>query len=59
MRPFDLFSRLTSSWNPPTETLKYLYLLFDPDSEIDILNKHVFNTEAHPVKIFSKMATSQ
>jgi len=34
------------------ETLKYLYLLFDPDSEIDILNKHVFNTEAHPTKIF-------
>ena len=34
------------------ETLKYLYLLFDPDSEIDILNKHVFNTEAHPLKIF-------
>lgn len=29
-----------------------VYLLFDPDSEIDILNKHVFNTEAHPVKIF-------
>jgi len=35
------------------ETLKYLYLLFDPDSEIDILNKHVFNTEAHPFKIFN------
>jgi mannosyl-oligosaccharide alpha-1,2-mannosidase len=34
------------------ETLKYLYLLFDPDSEIDILNKHVFNTEAHPLQIF-------
>lgn len=34
------------------ETLKYLYLLFDPDSEIDPLNKHVFNTEAHPVTIF-------
>mmetsp|Transcript_24169 Transcript_24169/g.52223 ORF Transcript_24169/g.52223 Transcript_24169/m.52223 type:complete len:770 (-) Transcript_24169:483-2792(-) len=34
------------------ETLKYLYLLFDPDSEIDPLNKHVFNTEAHPVRIF-------
>lgn len=61
------------------ETMKYLYLLFDPDSEIDILNKvrgivprgtckqflgiandylfhiplqHVFNTEAHPLKIF-------
>ncbi len=24
------------------ETLKYLYLLFDPDSEIDILNKVFF-----------------
>lgn len=34
------------------ETMKYLYLLFDPDSEIDILNKHVFNTEAHPLQIF-------
>mmetsp|Transcript_1179 Transcript_1179/g.1434 ORF Transcript_1179/g.1434 Transcript_1179/m.1434 type:complete len:628 (+) Transcript_1179:65-1948(+) len=31
------------------ETLKYLYLLFDPDTEVDILNKHVFNTEAHPL----------
>jgi mannosyl-oligosaccharide alpha-1,2-mannosidase len=34
------------------ETLKYLYLLQDPDSEVDILNKHVFNTEAHPTRIF-------
>jgi hypothetical protein len=33
------------------ETLKYLYLLQDPDTEIDILNKHVFNTEAHPTRI--------
>jgi len=33
------------------ETLKYLYLLQDPDSEID-LNKHVFNTEGHPLKTF-------
>lgn len=24
------------------ETMKYLYLLFDPDSEIDILNKVSF-----------------
>lgn len=32
----------------PAETLKYLYLLFDPDTKIDVLNKHVFNTEAHP-----------
>lgn len=34
------------------ETLKYLYLLLDPDSEIDLLHKHVFNTEAHPLRIF-------
>lgn len=34
------------------ETLKYLYLLLDPDTEIDILHKHVFNTEAHPTRIF-------
>ena len=33
------------------ETLKYLYLLQDPDSDVDILNKHVFTTEAHVFKI--------
>ena len=33
------------------ETLKYLYLLQDPDSEVDILEKHVFNTEAHPMRL--------
>jgi Glycosyl hydrolase family 47 len=38
------------------ETLKYLYLLQDPDTEVDILHKHVFNTEAHPVRIFSQMS---
>mmetsp|Transcript_12847 Transcript_12847/g.30040 ORF Transcript_12847/g.30040 Transcript_12847/m.30040 type:complete len:614 (-) Transcript_12847:356-2197(-) len=37
------------------ETIKYLYLLFDPDTEIDLLNKHVFNTEAHPMRIFPVM----
>ena len=31
------------------ETLKYLYLLFAPDSALD-LDKVVFNTEAHPLK---------
>lgn len=31
------------------ETLKYLYLLFAPDSALD-LDKVVFNTEAHPFK---------
>jgi Glycosyl hydrolase family 47 len=35
------------------ETLKYLYLLQDPETEVDILNKHVFNTEAHPLRMFS------
>lgn len=33
------------------ETLKYLYLAQDPDTEIR-LDKYVFNTEAHPTKIF-------
>eukprot|EP00978_Attheya_sp_CCMP212_P024916 scaffold79109_cov47-Attheya_sp.AAC.1 len=41
------------------ETIKYLYLLQDPDTEIDILHKHVFNTEAHPVRIFSEMDKAQ
>jgi len=35
------------------ETMKYLYLLMDPDTEIDILEKHVFNTEAHPTRTFN------
>lgn len=33
------------------ETLKYLYLLQDPDTEVDILNKHIFSSEAHPLTI--------
>ena len=37
------------------ETMKYLYLLFDPDTEIDLLHKHVFNTEAHPMRIFPQL----
>jgi Glycosyl hydrolase family 47 len=37
------------------ETMKYLYLLFDPDTEIDLLNRHVFNTEAHPIRVFAKI----
>ncbi|CAE7777720.1 MNS2 [Symbiodinium microadriaticum] len=35
------------------ETMKYLYLAQDPDNEIDLM-KYVFNTEAHPMKIFEK-----
>lgn len=37
------------------ETIKYLYLLQDPDTEVDLLHKHVFNTEAHPLRIFPVM----
>ncbi|PIL31248.1 hypothetical protein GSI_05946 [Ganoderma sinense ZZ0214-1] len=35
-----------------SETLKYLYLLFEDDSVVP-LNKYVFNTEAHPLPIFN------
>ncbi|QQS35378.1 MAG: glycoside hydrolase family 47 protein [Ignavibacteriales bacterium] len=35
------------------ETLKYFYLLFHPDKIID-LKEYVFNTEAHPIKVFSE-----
>jgi Glycosyl hydrolase family 47 len=41
------------------ETLKYLYLLQDPDTEVNILEKHVFNTEAHPMKILKAAAAKQ
>lgn len=34
------------------ETLKYLYLLFVPDTVIP-LDKYVFNTEAHPIPIIN------
>ena len=33
------------------ETLKYLYLLFSPDSVLP-LDEYVFNTEAHPLPVF-------
>ncbi|GMM35956.1 mannosyl-oligosaccharide 1,2-alpha-mannosidase [Saccharomycopsis crataegensis] len=40
------------------ETLKYLYLLFEEDFNVTPLNKVVFNTEAHPLPMFSpKFAT--
>ncbi|KAL6307730.1 glycoside hydrolase [Sparassis latifolia] len=37
-----------------SETLKYLYLLFD-DASVLPLSKYVFNTEAHPFPIFHPM----
>ena len=39
----------------PAETLKYLYLLFDKNTVIDILNTHVFNTEAHPLRLLNTL----
>jgi len=36
------------------ETLKYLFLLQSPDHPIS-LDRYVFNTEAHPTRIFSEM----
>eukprot|EP00979_Chaetoceros_neogracilis_P004720 scaffold815_cov273-Chaetoceros_neogracile.AAC.26 len=33
------------------ETMKYLFLLMDPDSEVNLEN-YVFNTEAHPLKVW-------
>jgi hypothetical protein len=41
------------------ETVKYMYLLQDPDTPVDILNKHVFNTEAHPIRIFSDIDSAK
>ena len=35
----------------PAETLKYLYLLMQPDHEIDLM-RYTLNTEAHPLRIF-------
>jgi len=34
------------------ETLKYLFLIQDDTNDIDIIHTHVFNTEAHPLRIF-------
>lgn len=46
-------NKMESFWL--TETLKYLYLIFDEESELQVQvdkpMKWVFNTEAHPVKI--------
>ncbi|KAG5653419.1 hypothetical protein H0H81_000530 [Sphagnurus paluster] len=39
-----------------SETLKYLYLLFS-DSTVLPLDKYVFNTEAHPLPIFTPHST--
>lgn len=35
------------------ETLKYLYLLFSDDQTTLSLDRYVFNTEAHPLPIYS------
>lgn len=40
------------------ETLKYFYLLFSPSSVIS-LDQWVFNTEAHPLKIMTRIDSTQ
>ena len=35
------------------ETLKYFYLLFSDDPKLIPLDQFVFNTEAHPLPIYS------
>jgi len=40
------------------ETLKYLYLLQDDATEIDLLNTHVFNTEAHPLRLLNLVSAA-
>lgn len=40
------------------ETLKYLYLLQDDTHEIDLLKTHVFNTEAHPLRLLNLVQES-
>ncbi|XP_014508082.2 mannosyl-oligosaccharide 1,2-alpha-mannosidase MNS1 isoform X2 [Vigna radiata var. radiata] len=41
-----------------SETLKYLYLLFSPSSVIS-LDEWVFNTEAHPLRIVTRIANEE
>lgn len=36
-----------------SETLKYLYLLFSDDKNLISLDKYIFNSEAHPLPIYS------
>ena len=54
---FILFYFITLALNPVyswflAETLKYLYLLFD-DTDSFKLDEWVFNTEGHPLPVFS------
>jgi mannosyl-oligosaccharide alpha-1,2-mannosidase len=48
--PFEIeYDDVQQSWFL-AETLKYLYLIFEDDSKIDIAQGWVLNTEAHPVR---------
>ncbi|KAK7423251.1 Mannosyl-oligosaccharide alpha-1,2-mannosidase 1B [Neonectria magnoliae] len=48
---------MTSFWL--AETLKYLYLIFAPESEVQLqangVNGFVYNTEAHPVRVRERL----
>lgn len=48
--PPQLDNRMDTFWL--AETLKYIYLLFSPDDIIP-LDSYVFNTEAHPLPVFT------
>jgi len=41
------------------ETLKYLYLIQDNDNNLDLLDTHVFNTEAHPLRLLDSLNQSR
>jgi mannosyl-oligosaccharide alpha-1,2-mannosidase len=44
-------NKMESFWL--AETLKYFYLLFSDDFELIPLDKFVFNTEAHPLPVYT------
>lgn len=48
--PVEHEDRMETFWL--SETLKYLYLLFSGPDVLP-LNEYVFNTEAHPLPIFT------
>lgn len=48
--PYLLISPLTAFWL--SETLSYLYMLFEDQEKVPKLDQWVFNTEGHPLPIF-------
>lgn len=50
--PRPCFAVLINILRAQSETLKYLYLLFSEEDQLP-LSKYVFNTEAHPLPVFT------